>query len=77
MSKNIKSELKGERFKRVASRRTQRVLDALRRLGNCANKGVYEYSSEEVGKIFRAIDAEFKRVKARFEGTSNTDKFSL
>lgn len=77
MSKNVKTELKEERFKRVASRRTQRALDALRRLGNCANKGLYEYHSEDVTKIFRAIEAEFKRIKARFEGTSNTDKFTL
>lgn len=73
---NIK-ETKEQRFKRVASRRTEKVLDALRKVGNCSNRGIYTYSSEDVSKIFSAIDTEVKRIKVLFNSKSKDNKFSL
>lgn len=72
----IARETKEERFKRIASARTQKILDALRLLGNCANKNIYSYSEEDVAKIFRAIEKELRRIKMLFDGTRN-NKFSL
>lgn len=59
-------ESNSERFKRVASRRTKDILNRLRILGNCANKGVYEYTEEEVNKIFSTIEGQLKEIKAKF-----------
>ena len=55
-----------DRFKRIASKRTNRLLNELRLLGNCANKGVYSYDEKQVIQIFSAVDQETKRVKALF-----------
>ena len=73
--KNVES--RDGRFKRIASSRTQRILNDLRLLGNCSNKIVYKYSEEEVNKIFLAIDKELKRVKALFAHGPKDNSFSL
>ena len=57
---------KKERFKRLAVYRTNEVLKKLRVLGNCANRSAYDYSEEEVNKIFSEIDKSSKAIKAKF-----------
>lgn len=59
-------ETRKQRFKRVATRRTNEILHRIRILGNCSNKSSYSYSEEEIKKIFSAIEAESRSVKARF-----------
>ena len=71
----IKGESKNDKFRRIAALRTQRLLNDLRLLGNCANKGVYSYNEEEAQRIFSAIDRELKRIKILFSKPSNV--FSL
>ena len=76
MSKvSVKNETKGDRFKRIASARTLRILNDLRLLGNCSSTGAYSYTEEDTGKIFSAIEKELKRVKALFNKSETT--FSL
>jgi len=60
-------ETRNERFKRLATARTNAVLDKLRLLGNLSSRSNYEYSEEEIRKIFSAIDCRFKSVRAKFE----------
>ena len=71
------NEGKEERFKRIATKRVQRLLDDLRLLGNCSNIGTYSYKEEDVNKIFGAIDKEYKRVRQLFDKTSAKRHFSL
>lgn len=59
-------ESRHERFKRIASKRTNDILEKVRILGNCANKSSYEYTEEEVNKIFSEIDKQLKLTKAKF-----------
>lgn len=66
--------IKEERFKRIASRRVQEILNKLRLLGNCANRGNYYYTDEQVRKIFTAIDDEWKKVKSEFNKGKNKGK---
>lgn len=68
---------KEERFKRVAENRTNNIINQIRLLGNCANKSNYEYSEEDVKKIFAAIEAELKQTKMKYQMKSKNDKFSL
>jgi len=71
-----KGESKNDRFRRLATRRTNAVLHRLRILEHCANPQLYEYSSQDVNKVFHAIESELKRVKAKFTNSRNS-KFSL
>lgn len=59
-------ETKRERFVRLTTRRTNEVLDKLRILGGCSNRRMYDYTEKDIRKVFNAIDAEVKRVKALF-----------
>lgn len=70
-------ETKEDNFKRIASKRTEKVLDALRKLGNCSNRSIYSYSNEDVSKIFTAIDHEVKRIKTLFNIKAKSNKFTL
>lgn len=61
-------ESRREKFKRLATYRTNIVLEKLRILGNLSNKANYDYTDEEVNKIFYAIDTQIRITKARFAG---------
>lgn len=73
-----KAETPNEKFKRIATARTQKIIDMIELLGNCSNTYVYEYSEEEVRKIFDAIDAELKITKEKYKGNGRSkEKFTL
>ena len=67
------SESKRDAFRRLATRRTNAVIERLRILGHCANPWQYEYSEEDIRKIFRAIDAELRTIKAKFRNSSKSE----
>lgn len=76
MARNT-AETKTDRFKRIAAKRTEKVLDALRKLGNCSNRGIYSYSNEDVSKIFSAVDSEVRRIKVLYNTQAKSNKFTL
>ena len=59
------SEKKREAFLRLATRRTTSVIDRIRVLSNCSNPYAYEYTEEDVKKIFAAIDKELKAARLK------------
>ena len=67
---------KRELFKRLAAHRTNIIIDRIRVLGNCANGGAYEYTEEDIKKIFSAIESALSAVKAKFKKPTNK-KFEL
>ena len=72
---NPAEQSREDRFKRIASNRTNDIMDRIRILGNCSNKSTYEYSEAAISKIFRAIDNELRETKKKF--TSTKTKFTL
>lgn len=76
MRKSPENESKKERFKRLASMRTNIVLNRLKILGNCANRQMYEYSQDDVNKIFDEISRKSRETKAKFHFPSK-EKFKL
>lgn len=70
-------EMKSDRFKRIAENRTNRTIEAIRLLGNCANRSNYSYTEEDVKKIFSAIEAELKEAKQKFQTKPRSKKFEL
>lgn len=67
---------KRERFKRLAVNRTNDVLNKIRVLSNCSNRSAYEYTEEEVNKIFSEIEKSVKIAKSKFHYPKNK-KFRL
>ena len=72
-------ETKRECFVRLAEARTNKILDMMKLLGNCSNKSNYDYTDEDVKKIFGAIEKELKNTKAKFNGADvhKEDRFTL
>ena len=71
---------KKERFKRVATARTNKIIDMIRLLGNCSNTGNYEYTDVQVAKIFNAIDKELEECKNLYrlnEPKEEKERFTL
>jgi hypothetical protein len=58
---------KRQRFEKVAGKRVQFILDKLELLGNCANSSNYDYSEEDVKKMFSAIRSRTRQVEALFQ----------
>ena len=72
-------ETKRERFVRLVEARTNKIIDMLKLLGNCSSTANYEYTEEDVKKIFGAIERELKNTKAKFNGTDTPkgERFTL
>jgi len=62
---------KRERFKRLAIQRTNSVLQRIKVLGNCSNRSAYDYTEDEINKIFSEIERRLKETKAKFHFTRN------
>ena len=63
----MKGETKEQRFKRIAEKRVQRVLDSIRGLSQCSNKRMYQWNREQLNKIWESVEKELKKCKERFE----------
>ncbi len=62
----LKGESKEDRFKRLAELRVNRALDKIRLIGNLASSQ-YEFSAEQIEKIFVAIQAAIADVEEKFQ----------
>lgn len=58
---------KSARFRRIASGRASQVTKALKLLENCSNRAVYDYTPEQVDKMFSIFDAALTKCRAKFE----------
>lgn len=76
-SKNNKLEAKKERFKRLATLRTNEVLYRLKVLSNCSNQQLYEYEERDIEKIFQEIERKVKEAKSKFHFRKKGEKFYL
>ena len=70
-------ESKRERFKRIAENRTNKIINMIDLLGNCANKNNYEYTDEDIKNIFNAIESSLKMSKMKFAEKQEKGKFKL
>lgn len=61
-----KNEHSRDRFKRLATTRTNIILKRLKVLGNCSNRNIYEYEEQDIDKIFSEIERKVKETKAKF-----------
>ena len=61
------SELKKDRFRRVASKRVVKLLAGIRSLSKCSNINNYEYSEDDVQKMIRAIKDELKTMETHYK----------
>lgn len=61
------SKQKKERFKRVASRRVENILNDIQSLSKCSNKNNYEYTEVDINKMLKAIKEEIRLMETLFK----------
>lgn len=73
-SKTPKDETKEQKFVRLASARTTKVLNALRQVGQLSGAG-YESNEKQIEKIFTAINDAAKAAFVKFQnkGTKKSE----
>lgn len=57
---------KREKFVELAEARVEKTLKDIQLIGNLSNKAAYEYSEEDVKKIFAALQQALNLSKSRF-----------
>ena len=62
----MRGETKELRFKRIAEKRVQRVIDSISSLSHCSNKRMYEWDDRQLQKIWAAIEKELTKCKESF-----------
>ena len=70
-------ETKKDRFKRLASHRTNEVLHRLKVLSNCANRQLYDYDERDIEKVFSEIEKKVRETKSKFHFNKRREKFTL
>ena len=72
-------ETKRAKFVRLAEARTNKIIDMIQLLGNCSNLGAYDYTQQDVDKIFTAIENELREAKKKFSKVDSKKgtRFSL
>lgn len=70
-------KIRRDRFKKVAQKRTQKVLDALYYLSKCSVKVSYKYTPAQVEAIFETIRDEINRCEKHFKRFMPPEPFKL
>ena len=72
-------ETKRDKFVRLAEARTNKIIDMIQLLGNCSNQGAYDYTQQDVDKIFTTIENELREAKKKFSKVDSKkgSRFSL
>ena len=66
-----------ENFKRIAEKRTNRIIAMIETLGNLSNKSYYDYTEKEIELIFSAIEATLEEERKKFKSNTKQKKFKL
>ena len=71
---DARKENKKENFKRISENRVSKILTLLNQLTNLTNTSFYDYTDEDIEKIFDAIDEASKNSKEVLLRANNKDK---
>lgn len=72
------SEMKENRFRRIAGARVNKIISMLRLLGNCSHTGNYSYTKQQVEEIFGRLRSEVDKAYKRYQMCmKNAHLFSL
>lgn len=74
-----KMSKKHDNFRRLAESRTNKALEAIRRIGNLSNPNVYAWEAEEAAKVVKVLEEAVAEVGKKFAAAKKqTDsKFTL
>ncbi len=56
-----------QKFVKLASARVSKALKDIQLIGNLSNRSNYDYTEEDITKIFKALNEEISACRKRFE----------
>jgi hypothetical protein len=70
---------KRDKFLELANNRVNRTIKDLRLIGNLSNRSAYEYTEDDVRRIFKALQREVEVARSRFgeNGSRSDSDFKL
>ena len=68
---------KNDKFKSIAEKRVNAVLDKMRLIGNLSDTRYYEYSNEDAQKVVRALKKGLNEIDSKFKAKKKTDTNSF
>ena len=68
------NQTKHDNFKRIAEKRTNRMIEQISKLYNLSNPSFYEYTDLEIKSIFDSIQKELNRQKELFSNKKKGTK---
>ena len=74
LSKGKIMDNKKDNFKRVAEKRTNKIIESISKLHNLTNTSFYEYTNEQIDAIFNAIQKELDNQRSIFEDDKKKEK---
>ena len=69
--------IKQQNFKRIAENRINKIVDLISKLHNLSNSWFYEYTDEQIDKMFDIIQKELDRQKEEFKKKGKNRKIEL
>lgn len=70
-------EAKNDRFRRLAEKRVNDLLDKFRLVGNLSDRRNYDYTEDQAKQIIRALESELKDLKSRFQSEESEQQKSF
>lgn len=61
------------KFVKLASMRVSKALKDIQLIGNLSNRSNYDYTDDDVAKIFKALQEEITSCKRKFENSRKKD----
>ncbi len=68
------NQTKRDNFKRIAEKRTNRIIEQISKLYNLSNPSFYEYTDSEIKSIFDSIQKELNHQKELFSNKKKGTK---
>ncbi|MEP4379595.1 MAG: hypothetical protein ABJ215_06025 [Alphaproteobacteria bacterium] len=68
---------KRAKFIELAENRVNRAIKDLKLIGNLSNRSAYEFTEEDIRKMFRALQKELEIAKGRFSRGEKADDDSF
>ena len=73
-SAGVVNESKGDKFRRLAVFRMNKVLGIIDQIGKLGNRSSYDYSEEQVDKMFTALRNALDAAEAKFKAKKDEGK---
>lgn len=71
------NNIKQQNFKRIAENRVEKIVDLISKLHNLSNTSFYDYTDDQIDKMFEIIQKELDKQKKEFKKKGKNKRIEL